>query len=60
MKNQGYKVKKEELKNGKEVFRVRYYTNSFTFNDIGETNVYWKGTNRNEAYEIRKELNQEV
>ena len=59
MKNQGYKVKKEELKNGKEVFRVRYYADSFSFNDIGESNVYWKGTNRNKAYEVRKELENE-
>lgn len=54
MANQGYKVKLETLKNGKEVFRVRYYNEPFSYNDIGEKNVFWKGTNKNEAYEQRK------
>ena len=48
-----YKVKKEILKNGETVFRVRIYRDDFSFNDISETGVMWKGLSKTEAYKQR-------
>ena len=48
-----YKVKKEILKNGKTVFRVRTYKDDFSWNDISEADVMWKGFSKTEAYEQR-------
>lgn len=50
---EGYKVKKEKLKNGKVVYRVRQYNDSFSFEDLNEKNVFWKGTSKKEAYNQR-------
>ena len=59
MNNQGYKIKKEQLQNGKTVYRVRYYADPHSYNDISEKGVMWKGGNsRSQAYEMRKIIKQ--